>query len=530
MLGRMGRVLLVGLMLLLAAPLARAQESDRPLTEGEFIGLVNAKTPEEKLIEIVRARGLAFTPSTDLKDGLVNLKLRKLLEAITAPATVELEVGVSGADVLVDGVKRGSTPPDGRLTLSGLEPGERRLTLRAPDYIETAEDVFLKPGEAKRVAITLRPAVTVTPGPLGSRVSVAAGTPADAALGALDFAQTPQARIDTLKKIVADFSLSPVAQLANEMLQQTYLSETMYDEALAAGEQVLERDPRHFRARVRQAHAYLGKGELEKGVEATTQARQLMVSAQTSVPPMGSDPDAWQREKNRSLEAAQGEWASLAYTAFVALSQAPDPARKRPLLEQFIEIFPDSAYKGAAFVQLAVTAQQLGDVEGTLRWAHEGLEANPHEGTLLVLAADVLSDAGKDLARARELATRLIELIQDQPDKVRPEGLADEQWAAQQRIWHGLALSALGYVNMHEGKGAAAIEEFRAAAPFLEGQAGLQARNLYRLGYALASAGGRTNLQEAQKVLSQVAAMGPPYGPPARDLLTKVEAALGPRR
>lgn len=527
---RAGRILVIALLVALAGPIARAQESERPMSEAELISLVNAKTPEDKLIAEVKSRGITFKPSAGLEDGLRKLKLTRLLATLIEPGTIEVTVNLPGADVLVDAEKRGAVPADGKVVVSGLAPGEHSVKVHAEDYVDANLDVFLKPGETRALKAELRQAVSATPGPLGMRVSVSAGTPADAALAQLEFAREPAARIEMLTKLVHDFDRSPLALLGYGMLQDAYIGAEQYDQALAAGQELLRRDPKNFSARVHQVQAYLGKGEVETAFQQAQEAHaQVEQLEKNIVPPMGADPAAWERDRQQLLESARGEWGNLSYTAFVAVSQVPDPARKRGLLEQFVELFPQSAYKEAAVVQLAVTAQQLGDADGALRWANAGLEANPNQGTLLVLAADVLGDTGKDLGRGREFATRLLGLIQNEPDKVRPAGLSDEQWAAQQKIWQGLAHSALGQINMYEGKAPAGIEEFRTAAPFFAGQPGLEARNLYRLGYALASVGGRGNLQEAQTVLSQVVALNSPYAAPARDLLAKVEAALRPR-
>src|SRR3970282_991057 len=132
-------------------------------------------------------------------------------------------------------------------------------------------------------------------------------------------------------------------------------------------------NPKNFRARVRQAHAYLGKGEAENALRAADQARTLLDAAATAVPPMGPDAKAWQREKQQALEAAQNEWNGLSYSAYVGLSQVADPGEKRALLEHYLHIFPQSAYRPGALGLLAVAAQQQGDAGGMMRYANQGL-------------------------------------------------------------------------------------------------------------------------------------------------------------
>jgi tetratricopeptide (TPR) repeat protein len=495
------------------------------MSEAELISLVNAKTPEDSLIERVRARGVNFKPSASLDEGLRKLKLTRLLAALTEPGAIEVTVSVPGAEVLVDGQKRATAGPDGLARVADIPPGEHDVDVRAEDYVDASQRLLVKPGATQRLALTLRAAVSVSEGLLGSRVSVQAGTPADAALAGLEFAEGAE-RIERLKKLVAEFASSPLALMGYDMLQQAYLEQEQYDNSLAAGAEVVQRDPKSFSARVRLAHAYLGKGEPENALKAADEARALLDAATLAVPPMGGDAEAWQREKQQALETARNEWNGLSYSAYVALSQVADPGAKRALLEHYLHIFPQSPYRGGALVALAVAAQQQGDAEAMMRYANEGLEASPDSPMLLMLVSDVLSERGQELARARELATRLLALLTDAPDKARPEGVSDDQWAAQSRVWQGLAHSILGQVELYEKNSAAALGEFRAAVPLLKDQPPLHARNLYRLGFTLASVGGRENLQEAQRLLAEVVQSQSPYAGPARDILAKVEAAL----
>jgi hypothetical protein len=108
--------------------------------------------------------------------------------------------------------------------------------------------------------------------------------------------------------------------------------------------------------------------------------------------------------------------------------------------------------------------------------------------------------------------------------------LGDEQWAQQQKLWEGIAHSALGQVFLHQKKTTEAIAEFRAGMPFLKDQPQYYARNLWRLGFTYAGLGGRGNMEQARSVLSELVQFGTAFAPPARELLSKVEAALAPKK
>jgi tetratricopeptide (TPR) repeat protein len=219
----------------------------------------------------------------------------------------------------------------------------------------------------------------------------------------------------------------------------------------------------------------------------------------------------------------------------VASAELGDPTRRGGLFERFVTTFPDSPYRGAAYVQLAYAAQQQGNAARAVEWGTKALELNPDEPAMLVLVPDILSESGQNLDTARKLSNHLLELLATSPDKIRPPGLDDAQWDTQKQLWEGVAHSALGQMLMSEETATApagmaktreAVKEFRAASPLLQPDALLYARNQYRLGFALAKVG---DLVPARDALTEVVAMNSPYSPPARDILAKVQQALAKR-
>lgn len=532
-----GGVLLLLVCFLSAA--SAAQEAAKPMSEAELVQLVQAKTPAEQVVAQIRARGIAFKPSPQLEATLTTLKAKpEIWQALTAPASVELQANVAGAEVVVDREKRGALPPQGPLVLSDLAAGPHVIRVQAEGYVADSTEVFLKPGERRPLRMELKESVAAVPGPLGIRVNVQAGTAEDAALAEMEFVKETDARVTALQKFIEGHQSSPVALLAYAQLQDTYLSAKRYDESLAAGEELLRRDPRNFAARLREVYAYIGKGELEKAFDVTAQALKVVEEARTAAAPEGTPTESWESEKARLLENVQGDLSSLTYNLFLAISEVSDAARQVPLLERFNELFPQSPYRRQSYVLLALACQKLGNAEKMLAWADEALKADPDQPSMLILVADVLSErrlssqaapTAEDLkgyAHARELANHLLDLLANQPDKVRPPGLSDEQWQPLQQSWEGIAHGALGQVLMQEEKTAEAIKEFQAAVPLLKGQTVLYARNLYRLGFAYAKLG---DLRQARDVLTEGAALDTPYRQPIRDLLGKVQAKLGGR-
>ncbi len=497
-----------------------------PLKENEIYRLLQGKVSSQEVADMVRARGIDFEVTPQFEENLRTLKAKPVLfQAVKAPARLEIRANAAGAEVVVDGESRGALPAEGPLVVEDLGAGNHVVRVSSPDYVTKTETMFLKPGETFSLELTLTGAVSAVPEPLGIRVNVQAGTRPDATLREIEAAD-PTQKAQLIQQMIDGSSDSPLALLGYHLLQETNLAEKQYDQALAAGEKLLQRDPQNFSAHALQVRAFLGKGDLEEGLNQAQRLMQLLEQVRTMPAPEGWNPSAWDTEKERAFQEAGRVLPTLDYEMFVATNQAGDPAA----LERFLELFPESAYLKHAFVATTFAYQQQGNTAKMLEWGTRALEADPDQVSVLVVVTDALSEGGQDLERAEQLANQLLSLLTEQPEKARPEGLGDEQWAQQQKLWEGIAHSALGQVFLHQNKGPAAIKEFRTGMPLLKDQPQYYARNLWRLGHTYAGLGGRGNMEQARRVLSELIQFGTAFAPPARELLSKVEAALAPKK
>lgn len=530
-----GRAGLLAAGLLLASALAAlAQTAEKPMNQAELVSLINAKTPVADIIAQVRARGYDFEINSELEAGLTKVEGGpELLAALRQPGTVEVTVNVAGAEVTVDAQARGSAPAQGALVVPGLAPGRHLVRVQAERYVGERAEVFLKPGETRRVEVKLGSAVEVRPGPLGTDINVRAGTPEDSLMAKLEATKDPAARVEQLRAMIATYGDSPMAVLGYRILQATHLEQNQFAEAVAAGEEVLKRDPQNFQARLRQTRAYLGQGNLDAAFAAAAAARQQLEEVRAQAGAESAD-DAARRQTEQALGDGESALQSLGYNCFAAAVQLPDPARKAAVLERYLELYPKSDYTQAARVNLAYTYQQLNNIAQAIAQANRALEANPNEASMLILVADVLSERGEDLARARQLAAQLLTLLEG--EGARPPGMADEQWASLRPLWQGMAHSALGQMLMHEEtatstagmtKTRQAIQEFHTASPLLKSQLQLYARNLLRRGFAHAKVG---ELVQARDALSEVISLDTPYREAARPYLDKVLEGLARKK
>ena len=531
------RVLL--LVALLVPVVAAQEEQPTPISEAEFVSLVNAKTPPEQLLADIRARGISFKLTPELEEGLKGAKVKKeVVDLLRARATLEIHANVGGAEVTLDAQPRGALSADGSIVVPDLESGSHLVRLRAEGHVPAQASVFLKPEETKRLEMTLTAAVSTTTGPLGIRVNVQAGTAEDSLFAELEFEKDPLARAKKLEAIIQRYGPEhPLTLLAYGMLQQAYLSGESFSEAETAGNELLKRDPRNFSGIVRQARAALGQGKVEEALTHAARAQQLLSEFEQAPAPKGTSAESWAAQKQRLAEAPKADLASLSYDLLVKGAGVEDPARKSRIMESYVKTFPESPYRGPAYVNLAVAAQQQGDAAGMVKWSEEGLKAFPTHGILMVMAATTLVERGssgttpsrQDLNRARELAGQLLDLLTKEPEKIPLPGATEEERAAAKQLWEGFGHLVLGQVALHEGstdppvtsKIEQAIGEFKAAGPMLKADTGSYARNQFLLGFAYAKVG---DFDLARPVLNEVASTQTPYAEEARKLMAQFPA------
>jgi len=94
-------------------------------------------------------------------------------------------------------------------------------------------------------------------------------------------------------------------------------------------------------------------------------------------------------------------------------------------------------------------------------------------------------------------------------------------WKQQTTLQKGLALSALGQVNLQKKDNATAAQNLQTAAPLLKANDVSYARNQYRLGYAYLNL---KKLPEAKQALTEAASVNSPYKQLALDKLKTLPA------
>lgn len=355
---------------------------------------------------------------------------------------------------------------------------------------------------------------------IGKYVPIQAGSEADHALTEINAATDPSQKLALIDKFAAgpgkegDYPI-----LADGLYVETYLALKNYDKAFEYGDKLFALDPDNFQNAVNMVRGVSEKGDADRLVAYGEKAAGILKRYKDAPTPAGMAEQVWADQKARTLESDKESFTYIQRTVFSGVYQVKDPGKRADLLTRFAQIFPDSPYANQALGVAATAYQQAQNAPKMLEVANGLLAKDPNNLGMLLLLSDYYSEKGEQLDKAEAYAKKAIAVL-DAAKK--PEEMTEEQWKQQSGLQKGLALSALGEVNIQKKDNATAVVNFRAAAPLLKSDDGSYARNQYRLGFAL------LNLKknaEAKEAFTQASSVNSPYKGPAQEKLKGLAGA-----
>ena len=347
------------------------------------------------------------------------------------------------------------------------------------------------------------------------RISFAGGTPEDQALQAISNEQDAQKRVAMLQDFVQKFASNPQAvAYGNSQLSQQYFEQGDTSKAMEFGEKALAAQPNNLEIIVSLASVAQKMNANERVVDIAARGGTAFNGIAKQAKPEGmSDEQFGDKVKNEQQPYRQS-YEFLETSALNALTAETNERQRMSDIERFNTAFPNSRYQEQV-LQLAVySLGQMKDPARMASFADKALKSNPNSiSTLVVLAATFADQTdAASTTRAESYARKALDLSKTQtPDD-----------PAKQKLYSGLAHSALGYCLLKQEKIAASIPELKTAAAELKGQSEPYSVALYRLGFAYA----KSNQAPAAKVtLTEAAGIEGPYQQAARDLLTRLASA-----
>jgi tetratricopeptide (TPR) repeat protein len=217
----------------------------------------------------------------------------------------------------------------------------------------------------------------------------------------------------------------------------------------------------------------------------------------------------------------------MEYAFFQLLQREPNGQKRIQWLDQFVDAYPESPNATQIQLNYFLAYQMAGNAEKAGEHGEKAIEADPNNLVALNLVADDYATRQTNVDKAEKYANRALELA---TNLKKPEGMADEQFAAYQNQQMGMARLTLGYIAFQRGSQTRrvqpAIEHFKAAADLLEGAPQLLGRTLFYLGYAYEVIY-PPNHKGAMDALARAAEIASPWQGEARELLAKVRKAAG---
>ena len=360
---------------------------------------------------------------------------------------------------------------------------------------------------------------------IGKFVPIQAGSEVDHALTEINAATDPAQKLALIDK----FAAGPGSEgdnpiLADGLYVDYYIAQKNYDKALEYGDKLFALDPDNFQNAMNMIRAAAEKGDSERVAGYGEKAQGILKHYKDAPAPAGTQPQAWEDQKAKTLESNKEGIAYIQQVVYSAALQAKDAGKRAGLLTRFAQIFPDSPYANQALGVAATSYQQAQNAPKMLEVANGLLAKDPNNLGMLLLLSDYYCDKTDQLVKAETYAKRAIAALDT---AAKPEGVTEEQWAQQKGLQKGLALSSLGQVNIEKKANAQAVENLKAAAPLLKPDDGSYARNQYRLGFALLNL---KRTAEAKEAFTQAASVNSPYKALAQEKLGATAGPAGARK
>ena len=296
---------------------------------------------------------------------------------------------------------------------------------------------------------------------------------------------TPEGRL--LEKIQAESDLSKrmvMLELFPELfpgssatesvwseLQARYLQAGKLEQALAAGSNVLIRDPDSLETAC--VNWRVAADMKNPALTAIWMKQAGQIAERTLKTP---HPEMSKSTIDCGNSARQANEAD----AYKEAVTTPNPADRLKLMEAFLKDHPQTQHADDIEIAVFVTYREQGDAAKALAAAEKLVTHNDTREDAMLLVAESYFKSGRDSNTVLSLSKKAIDRLTKAP---KPEGMSDADWARNKTTELTQANYMIGSVNFQAEKWEAADQAFRAALPNLT-DSRFRAEVLNSLGWA----------------------------------------------
>ncbi len=347
---------------------------------------------------------------------------------------------------------------------------------------------------------------------IGKFVPIPANSDADHALTEINATTDPAQKLALIDKFAAS-AQGDMVIIADDQYVNYYIGAKNYDKALEYGDKLFALDADSFSNAVNMVRAAQGKGDVNRMFSYGEKSAQILQRYKEQAAPEGMKQETWDSQKAQTLQDVHETVVYVEQLLVDGAYRTADAAKRAALLVRFAQLFPDSPFANQALGVAAASYRQTQNTAKMLSVANDLLAKDPDNLGMLLLLADYYSEKAEQIDKAEAYAKKSVALLETAK---KPDGVSDEQWKQQSALQKGLALSALGQVNIEKKNNAQAVDNFKAAAPLLKSDEGSYARNQYRLGFALLNL---KRVPEAKAAFTDAASVNSPYKALAQEKL-----------